>query len=122
VAGTLNRRDDLGQEIAKHFWFVNHSPRTDPASHRASDVAGIMRSIHAVETDRGQGDARLSVDGAVVKVKNSDVRESLGTSNFAPRWTIAYKFDADRKSTRLNSSHASISYAVFCRKKTSRSE
>src|SRR5215470_19829749 len=29
----------------------------------------------------------------------------------APRWT------RDRKSTRLNSSHGSISYAVFCLKK-----
>src|SRR3712207_7159539 len=28
----------------------------------------------------------------------------------------------DRKSTRLNSSHANISYAVFCLKKTRRSE
>src|SRR3712207_7067959 len=27
-------------------------------------------------------------------------------------------FDGDRKSTRLNSSHANISYAVFCLKKT----
>src|SRR3712207_7995583 len=29
----------------------------------------------------------------------------------------ASKFDGDRKSTRLNSSHANISYAVFCLKK-----
>src|SRR3712207_7518031 len=28
------------------------------------------------------------------------------------------EFEADRKSTRLNSSHANISYAVFCFKKT----
>src|SRR3712207_8946884 len=28
-----------------------------------------------------------------------------------------YKLGADRKSTRLNSSHANISYAVFCLKK-----
>src|SRR3712207_4117365 len=27
------------------------------------------------------------------------------------------RFDEDRKSTRLNSSHANISYAVFCLKK-----
>src|SRR3712207_6856625 len=27
------------------------------------------------------------------------------------------RFDGDRKSTRLNSSHANISYAVFCLKK-----
>src|SRR5262245_38948204 len=30
---------------------------------------------------------------------------------------IAEKLDADRKSTRLNSSHLGISYAVFCLKK-----
>src|SRR5690348_18125294 len=29
----------------------------------------------------------------------------------------SYGYDADRKSTRLNSSHPSISYAVFCLKK-----
>src|SRR3712207_7054418 len=29
--------------------------------------------------------------------------------------------DADRKSTRLNSSHANISYAVFCLKKKTKS-
>src|SRR3712207_7168803 len=34
---------------------------------------------------------------------------------------ISDEIDADRKSTRLNSSHANISYAVFClKKKTSR--
>src|SRR3712207_7917602 len=29
----------------------------------------------------------------------------------------AHRLDQDRKSTRLNSSHANISYAVFCLKK-----
>src|SRR5258707_6814721 len=32
-------------------------------------------------------------------------------------WRIERDFDKDRKSTRLNSSHANISYAVFCLKK-----
>src|SRR5258707_8524493 len=31
--------------------------------------------------------------------------------------TAAYRLAQDRKSTRLNSSHANISYAVFCLKK-----
>src|SRR5207245_10330203 len=36
----------------------------------------------------------------------------------APRWTAAdLDGHRDRKSTRLNSSHGSISYAVFCLKK-----
>src|SRR3712207_8636079 len=34
----------------------------------------------------------------------------------AGKWTITFA-SSDRKSTRLNSSHANISYAVFCLKK-----
>src|SRR5579862_9328234 len=34
----------------------------------------------------------------------------------------AWKSREDRKSTRLNSSHSSISYAVFCLKKKKRAE
>src|SRR5690606_6161472 len=33
------------------------------------------------------------------------------------RWSVAWTGDLDRKSTRLNSSHVKISYAVFCLKK-----
>src|SRR5689334_23999064 len=32
-------------------------------------------------------------------------------------WTSVTEISPDRKSTRLNSSHSSISYAVFCLKK-----
>src|SRR5258707_5038184 len=35
----------------------------------------------------------------------------------AHRHTRAGRWERDRKSTRLNSSHANISYAVFCLKK-----
>src|SRR3712207_9497863 len=34
-----------------------------------------------------------------------------------PRLGLAARLEEDRKSTRLNSSHANISYAVFCLKK-----
>src|SRR3712207_8557032 len=36
-----------------------------------------------------------------------------------PRWDSVRRLTPDRKSTRLNSSHANISYAVFCLKKNS---
>src|SRR5437868_8879539 len=36
---------------------------------------------------------------------------------FEPRPESLLKIQTDRKSTRLNSSHVSISYAVFCLKK-----
>src|SRR3712207_8837774 len=53
-------------------------------------------------------------------------RRCLATDNFYARlpfilaeahYRIAEETGEDRKSTRLNSSHANISYAVFCLKK-----
>src|SRR3712207_8039785 len=51
-----------------------------------------------------------------------DRRSSLGVAAKTARtvslnWRMLEKPAADRKSTRLNSSHANISYAVFCLKK-----
>src|SRR3712207_8047429 len=40
-----------------------------------------------------------------------------GSVDTAVKVTSWDEFEADRKSTRLNSSHANISYAVFCLKK-----
>src|SRR3712207_8526242 len=42
------------------------------------------------------------------------VRAELGEATHTPEWEA---WEQDRKSTRLNSSHANISYAVFCLKK-----
>src|SRR3712207_7943878 len=40
------------------------------------------------------------------------------TYDWKPKFVSSQgKFEEDRKSTRLNSSHANISYAVFCLKK-----
>src|SRR3712207_7360052 len=43
--------------------------------------------------------------------------ESLGPTLYDARMTQSELETKDRKSTRLNSSHANISYAVFCLKK-----
>src|SRR5258707_11675401 len=54
----------------------------------------------------------------------SVVATSMGTSVTVSSLTAStsYKFTvSDRKSTRLNSSHANISYAVFCLKKKNKS-
>src|SRR5438309_11948676 len=45
--------------------------------------------------------------GELIRLKTGSI-----PSNYAQRGTLE-----DRKSTRLNSSHSSISYAVFCLKK-----
>src|SRR2546427_5923311 len=42
---------------------------------------------------------------------------ALAVQVFRCRIVAAFACDTDRKSTRLNSSHSQISYAVFCLKK-----
>src|SRR3712207_7282096 len=52
--------------------------------------------------------AKLGVDGLPVLVELLEDEVGLRGLDVEPA------SDADRKSTRLNSSHANISYAVFC--------
>src|SRR2546430_8238612 len=47
----------------------------------------------------------------------ADRRGNVGFRHWAPTPVGSHPEAADRKSTRLNSSHSQISYAVFCLKK-----
>src|SRR5947209_12592141 len=51
------------------------------------------------------------------KVPNPDEGFTAADINDEKKGAAALKTIRDRKSTRLNSSHANISYAVFCLKK-----
>src|SRR2546430_13617480 len=76
----------------------------------------------------GQGENQLLQAAIAVEPRLAEFAETLdgwqmtgtGTSFFKPfgdRREAASAARADRKSTRLNSSHSQISYAVFCLKK-----
>src|SRR3712207_8240749 len=53
--------------------------------------------------------------GAVaVETEGGDAADDVGVSDEVGAARVAEAGAADRKSTRLNSSHANISYAVFC--------
>src|SRR2546422_7156463 len=64
-------------------------------------------------------------DVAVTGVQTCALPISLGPSEVGrvhrdsdvPRYAEQWRIEGDRKSTRLNSSHGYISYAVFCLKK-----
>src|SRR5438034_8251307 len=60
--------------------------------------------------------ARLVLD----QIRGKSVGEALATLQYTPRAAariVEKVLRSDRKSTRLNSSHTVISYAVFCLKK-----
>src|SRR3712207_7812626 len=58
--------------------------------------------------------------GAINHYVDRDIDASM--TRTASRPIPSGRLPADRKSTRLNSSHANISYAVFCLKKKKKSE
>src|SRR2546430_12580842 len=58
---------------------------------------------------------QLQGGGANTKLAASEAEKEL--ESISIRVPSVYAFQLDRKSTRLNSSHSQISYAVFCLKK-----
>ena len=65
----------------------------------AGSVEEILRAIH--ERDKLRHDFAYQTDGAVVKVDSYAQRKRLGFTAKAPRWAIAYKYEAERVETRL---------------------
>src|SRR5690554_7525894 len=75
-------------------------------THRERD-AEVVAPLARPHLDRGGVKARV-----VLQHDRSKGLRELGMR-------LAHHLDGDRKSTRLNSSHVRISYAVFCLKKKS---
>jgi len=53
--------------------------------------------------DERRGDLAYEIDGMVVKVNSFDQQRRLGSTAKSPRWAVAYKFAAERATTRLTS-------------------
>src|SRR2546427_6452883 len=80
----------------------------------------LFRSVRGVQTrDAGSakgGTMRLGAQEVLLGA-GTRAREIFGRDAIMERHRHRYEFNKDRKSTRLNSSHSQISYAVFCLKK-----
>lgn len=72
----------------------------------ARNIEEVMAFIDHWDTHRH--DLPYETDGVVIKVNDIHQQEELGYTSKSPRWAIAYKFKAERVSTKLNS----ISYQV----------
>src|SRR2546429_9523303 len=95
------------------FFFFNDTATTEIYTLSLHDALPIFLA-HGLEfRDFGQESGILDIDQVAEDVQFVSVllRRELCTGD---------EFNADRKSTRLNSSHGYISYAVFCLKKQNR--
>src|SRR2546430_17384030 len=93
------------------FFFFNDTATTEIYTLSLHDALPICRGrAHCICVAGADGRRRAPRDcpGALASVAHACERGARQLSHFHQR---------DRKSTRLNSSHSQISYAVFCLKK-----
>src|SRR3712207_10080 len=87
--------------------------RTTRAASKAATRNGLLEAARRVFVERGYHGASLDLVAREAGYTKGAVYSAF--ANKADLFLAVY--DRDRKSTRLNSSHANISYAVFCLKK-----
>src|SRR5690606_41476858 len=101
----------------------SHPPRHSPAWHDTATTATSTLSLHdALPISAAAGHHPRSKMEATIS--DMAARASTGTMPRTIARRIVRRDDRrrDRKSTRLNSSHVKISYAVFCLKKKTKSK
>lgn len=61
--------------------------------------AEVMSIVNVIDSVRSK--IPSSIDGVVIKVNNLEKRKELGFNKTAPKWAIAYKFQAEEGYTKL---------------------
>src|SRR5438045_9670019 len=86
-----------------------------------SSCYGDHRALHSFPTRRSSDLGRCAAQSTRTRrCRPAPDPSSARASGFGPSWCPTVQtapLGLDRKSTRLNSSHLGISYAVFCLKK-----
>src|SRR5256885_4502741 len=96
---------------------IRRPPRSPPSPTRRSSDLGqdaVISALGRGNSFRSEQLMSRSMDIILPAMKREGVRRLIVTSAFGVGETF---YEVDRKSTRLNSSHLVISYAVFCLKK-----
>src|SRR5690606_4869450 len=115
VLGEVNR----GWEVSRNTLTnerVSIGSSEPPFLASLDDFVAFLRDGHFDQIDQNHA-GRLIAEGYAAKVLN--MRSTLLTLAGGDAMPAA-AISKDRKSTRLNSSHVKISYAVFCLKKKKR--
>ncbi|MCX6249921.1 MAG: NAD-dependent DNA ligase LigA [Bacteroidetes bacterium] len=73
--------------------------KTSSAIAKCRNITEIFEYINNWNT--GRFDLPFNIDGVVIKVNSLAQQQLLGFTAKSPRWAIAYKFKAERVSTRL---------------------
>jgi DNA ligase (NAD+) len=64
-----------------------------------ADFEEVLEAVARLESLRPE--LAYDIDGAVIKVDRYEHRAALGSTTKAPRWAVAYKYEAEKAVTRL---------------------
>ncbi len=73
--------------------------KVNPYFKRVRDIEEAL--IYCESWQEKRKDLEYETDGMVLKVNRFDQQERLGATSKSPRWAVAYKFEAERATTRL---------------------
>ncbi|MBQ8537510.1 MAG: NAD-dependent DNA ligase LigA, partial [Clostridia bacterium] len=96
--GTIENAPYTTQEGMMAFIKENGFPVSDYFE-TADTYEGLCQKVEAMEAARSKLD--FLIDGAVIKIDDLAVRDSLGYTDKFPRWAVAYKFKAEESITTL---------------------
>ncbi len=101
---------ELKEEVLTHYdslqWAKSLGMPVSDAVRVCRSVEEIMDFIAYWDVERKN--LPVATDGIVLKINDIKLQQQLGFTAKSPRWAIAYKFQAERALTRLNS----VSYQV----------
>ena len=92
-----------GVEFERHSqaleWLADRGFPVNPLWSRHERFASVLDACRALQERREQ--LPYEIDGVVVKVDRLDLQRLLGAIDRRPRWSVAFKFPATTKTTRL---------------------
>jgi DNA ligase (NAD+) len=101
----LARLRDKGFKINRNLGYFSDDPeKRSYVKQRLIDIkVGDIKELTSYVSSRIQQREKLDyeIDGLVIKVNETHVREVLGSTAHHPRWALAFKFDSPTAVTRL---------------------
>ncbi|MDI1291015.1 MAG: NAD-dependent DNA ligase LigA, partial [bacterium] len=73
-----------------------------PVSRASKVCATVDAALEAIEAfEKTRRSLNVATDGMVVRIDDFELQDQLGTNSKSPRWIIAYKYPAERKTTKI---------------------